>query len=250
MKQLHWRLKISVFWHFIASCQAQMLKCPNVNRSSPNHTFSLNEASPQNFLLLPCSEGRRFLQWKLFLSQKVLRVKSQILELPSHSQALLQLFTGDIYTHHMSLCSDHSAWFKPATDTTLYLTDLAKIPWKKLNRAPSTMKASQDSLKSTGQICCSPELQTFHPHQAGTVKPYSSHPLAFSNVWQAHEGILHSSQSLPRPLHGPKSSPSPWHHPKPSLFSSFPHKWPFGSYTWTVAYLKPKACGQLEGKDT
>lgn len=132
---------------------------------------------------------------------------------------------------------------------TLYLTDLAKIPWKKLNRAPSTMKASQDSLKSTGQICWSPELQTFHPHQAGTVKPYSSHPLAFSNVWQAHEGILHSSQSLPRPLHGPKSSPSPWHHPKPSLFSSFPPKWPFGSYTWTVAYLKPKACGQLEGKD-
>lgn len=54
---------------------------------------------------------------KSSLSQKLLEVKSQILELPSSSQALLQLFTGEIYIHHIYLhAQNHPGWFKSATD--------------------------------------------------------------------------------------------------------------------------------------
>lgn len=74
----------------------------------------------QIFYCFPVLKEEGFLQQKraLSLSQKLLGVKPQILELPSSSQALLQLFTGEIYTHHIYLhVQNHSAWFKSATDT-------------------------------------------------------------------------------------------------------------------------------------
>lgn len=206
----------------------------------------------QIFYCFPVLKEEGFLQQKraralsLSLSQKLLGVKPQILELPSSSQALLQLFTGEIYTHHIYLhVQNHSAWFKSATDTPSLILQIGQSFLAKSKSCPQHYEGIKRFLEAhRTNLLKSWVTYSIHTRLGQWNHTPSTHSL--SAMSDRHmKSILQGS--VPLPL-GPNSPPSPCHHRKPSPFSFFPAKWPLGCYIWSVTYLKPKACGLLGGK--